>query len=245
MEENIKTGDLLVSRAKSPTSWFIRKITNSEWSHVGIVINETQVLDAVIGKGKRPDVNIVDLAKFKEPTTKTVWIKRLPEVTEDQAAKLIEYASSAKEKKYTKLHMALSALLPVLSLVLKLLFIATAVDYFPYINDTTNTQITFHSYFVLLLFVGLSLWGAYIAMAWSSRTNWLVKQCETVFRKTRIGNWLVDRKYDLFCSKLVIEADAKFGGDLSKVFPYAHEVWPSDITKECERLGWPVNELKN
>ena len=79
-------------------------------------------------------------------------------------------------------------------------------------------------------------------MVWSNRSKWGVKETEQIFRKTSIGRWLVDKKHDMFCSKLVLLADKAIGGPLSNQLPYEEEVQPTHIVKACVNLGWSAKE---
>ena len=80
-------------------------------------------------------------------------------------------------------------------------------------------------------------------MVWSNRSSWGVKETEKIFQFFSVGRWLVKKKCDMFCSKLVLLADQVIDGPLSNLLPYEEEVQPVHIVDACIKLGWASKEL--
>jgi len=93
-----------------------------------------------------------------------------------------------------------------------------------------------------VLSINVIIYLMYRLLAWSFRCDWGVKATENLFRKTRLGRWLVDIKYEMFCSKLVMLAENEIGGPSVSCLPNESEAQPKHIAKACEKLGWrPVD----
>lgn len=64
---------------------------------------------------------------------------------------------------------------------------------------------------------------------------------ERIYCKTRLGRAVVKKKYDMFCSRLVLRADLDIGGPLAALTPGEMEVHPEHLFKACDKLwGKPI-----
>ncbi|OPH61707.1 hypothetical protein BC351_00245 [Paenibacillus ferrarius] len=60
-------GDIIFVRSKSPLSWIIRKLTKSNWSHVGVIVSEHYLIESnffrpvKVRKNRYKDFRIIQL----------------------------------------------------------------------------------------------------------------------------------------------------------------------------------------
>ena len=105
VEENLRTGDILLFSAKQLTSWGIRISTNSPWSHVGMIVRSSEFSSNgkeklyiwhsvqqkisfthdVVTKTKKQGPQLNDLRTMIEHSLGTVYIRRLRNVPSEIA----------------------------------------------------------------------------------------------------------------------------------------------------------------
>lgn len=236
---SIKPGDVLVTRSKSCSSLLIRVATLSKWSHVGIAVTSERVLEAVKAGGTTDglsqQVRVVPIEVFVANTTAMRHYIRPDELTTHQIEKLNSFVNSNNEKRYTALHATLTAFIPIMALCLGVLAIISTFD----LLARAEPSVTRSSPFWLgVLTINGIIYLMYRLMAWSFRSDWGVKATENFYRKTCLGRWLVDIKYEMFCSKLVMLAENEIGGTLVSYLPNQSEAQPKHIAKACEKSGW-------
>lgn len=238
-----KPGDIFVTRAKSCSSLLIRVATLSKWSHVGIAVNSESVLEAVKAGSTTaafsPQVRVVPIKVFAANTSAMRHYIRPDKLTISQIEKLNSFVNSNNEKRYTALHAALTAFIPIMALCFGALAVISTFDSW----IKAESSVVRSSFFWLAVpTINAIIYFMYRLLAWSVRSDWGVKATENIFRKTRLGRWLVDIKYEMFCSKLVMLAENEIGGHLVSCVPKESEVQPKHIAKACEKLGWrPVD----
>ncbi len=235
-----KAGDVFVTRSKSCSSLLIRVATLSKWSHVGIAVSSESVLEAVKAGGNThclsQQVRVVPIEVFAANVSAMRHYIRPDELTPQQTEKLNLFVNSNNENRYTALHAALTAFIPIMALCLGALAIISTIDSLARAEPSAVRSLPF---WVGVLAINVFMYLIYRLMAWSFRSDWGVKATENLFRKTRLGRWLVDIKYEMFCSKLVMLAENEISGHLVSCLPSESEAQPKHIAKACEKSGWP------
>jgi len=91
----IERGDLVLSKEQSPISWILRKISKSQWSHVGIYDGRGKVISAVPFKG-------VVYKSYGDMFSKctNVGVYRVKGLSVEKADKVIEFCEKHKDTKY-------------------------------------------------------------------------------------------------------------------------------------------------
>ncbi len=234
-----KPGDVFLTRSKSGSSLLIRVTTLSKWSHVGIAVNSESVLEAVKAGGTTDglsqQVRVVTIKVFAANASAMRHYIRPDNLTTHQIEKLNSFVNSNNEKRYTALHAALTAFIPIMALCLIVLAIISTFDSLARAEPFAVRSLPF---WFGVLTINVIIYLVYRLMAWSFRSNWGVKATENLFRKTCLGRGLVDIKYEMFCSKLVMLAENEISGPLVSCLPNESEVQPKHIAMACEKLGW-------
>lgn len=241
---NIKAGDVIATQTASKTSWLIRLATGSAWSHVGIATGENTILEAVKGPKPRcnttPQVREIPIDEFLNGSSKILHCVRPKSLTSQEALKLKNFVSAISEKTYTSINAAATVAIPWL----KVAYIIFGTSWIFAIQDKIFSPQFAYEYALGTLVVYLLLYFMYRVQIWSFRCQWGVKTTERLFKKIRFGAWLVEEKYNVFCSKLVLLADKEIGGEIHKKTPDANEVQPGHIVKACKKLGWEIGSGK-
>lgn len=236
---SVKPGDVFVTRTKSFNSVLIRVATLSKWSHVGIAVSSESMLEAVKTGGTTDplirQVRVVPIKVFTDNTSVMRHYIRPDELTTYQIEKLNSFVDSNNEKHYTALHAAFSTLNPIMELCFGVLAIISTFDLWARADPSSVRSWPF---WLVVLILNAFIYFLCRLLVWSSRSDWGVKVTENLFRKTRLGRWLVDIKYETFCSKLVMLADREIGGTLAFYLPNESEAQPKHIAKACEKAGW-------
>ncbi|HBY19724.1 MAG TPA: hypothetical protein DEG71_01730 [Clostridiales bacterium] len=94
--ENIKIGDVVAYRSDSTVSEIIRKITNSNYSHVAIVVSPTQIIE---GDGYTGHVRYRNILEYKNHLD----IYTLDFLTDEQRIGIASYMESKVGLKYDRL----------------------------------------------------------------------------------------------------------------------------------------------
>lgn len=238
MKLTAKAGDIFVTRSRTKSSSWIQVLTASRWSHVGIAIGDDLILDAV--KGAPPQVRTLPLKQF---VAEAVAIRKYtsPKLTTSQISKLAAFAKSAEMKRYNAAHAALTVTIPFMKFLFSGLAMLSLLDVWRRAATAgTHWLPATGAYAVIagLIFV------SYRLMAWAVRTEIGVKKTEAIFQKFRLGNYLVESKHQLFCSKLVLLADKELNGRLSDLIPNESEVQPKHISEACRRLNWESEDVQ-
>lgn len=241
----MKAGDIVAVQSNSCSSKLIRFFTQSEWSHVGMAVDANTVLEATkLSKEKidGTEVRVLGLESFLNGRSKTKLLIRPQALTENEVIDLKIFFESVSRKRYNAFGAAMTAVIPLMGILLGAWFL----------NGFTNSLLDLIagqvapesiSFFVVTsFFMFLFVFLIYELLVWSFRCRWGVEKFEKLFRKTTIGNWLVNRKHDTFCSKLVLLADKAVGGPLAEKLPNEDEVQPRHIVEACHGLGWVTTE---
>jgi hypothetical protein len=89
---DIKSGDIIFYRPTGIIGWAISKITRSEYSHVALAINSDFILEA----DRFTKARITPLNYVAEVNN----VYRVPELTETQRDRLVDYALSLSDARY-------------------------------------------------------------------------------------------------------------------------------------------------
>uniref|UniRef100_E6QUA7 Uncharacterized protein n=1 Tax=mine drainage metagenome TaxID=410659 RepID=E6QUA7_9ZZZZ len=237
-------GDIFVTQTKSCGSFLIRAVTISKWSHVGIAIDKDFVLEAVKDRDGSADittqVRVVPIAVFAANSTAMRQYKRPENLPSSQIEKLNSFAALNQDTGYTAIHAAFTALIPIM----RFFFIIVAIASMFYIWPKAGLAEALTLSFIFSAFIiNVIIFVLYRLLTWSFRSNWGVKATENFFRKCRVGNWLVEIKYEMFCSRLVLLADRMIGGPLAKYLPNEDEIQPKHFAEACQKLGWETVDV--
>jgi hypothetical protein len=103
----IKKGDIILIRYKKKDfkEWLIRKQTNSKFTHVAWVINETEGIE-VLERG----IIITPLKKFYDKTKFEIKVKRIKNIDRKSINRALDYIIS-KEKRQNKYKLWLACIL--------------------------------------------------------------------------------------------------------------------------------------
>ena len=237
----MKAGDIIASSG----CILIRMFTWSKWSHVAIATSNDMVLEAVKGSGTTSDekdgVRETPFAEFLSANNQAIVMERPQSLSATQISQLKSFTQSVKSKKYTVVHAGLTMLRAFIWVLAIIMFLLSAIELFS-INRKLGDNLD--SYLISLVCVGSFLLFWVAVNIWSFRTNFGVATTEKLFCKTRFGRYLVNKKHDMFCSKLVLLADREIGGLLSPKVPSVDEVLPKHIVKACEAMDWKSRECK-
>ncbi len=239
----VKPGDIFVTRSKSCKSLLIRIATLSKWSHVGIAVSGESVLEAVKADGttdgRRHQVRVVPIEQFAANASAMRYYVRPDELTTHQIEKLNSFIDSNNKRRYTSLHAALTAFIPIMALCFCVLAVISTFDSWIKADPSATHSSPF---WLGVLTVNVIFYLMYRLLVWSFRCDWGVKATENLFKKTRLGSWLVDIKYEMFCSKLVMLVEKEISGPLVSCLPDESEAQPKHIAKACKKSGWqPVD----
>ena len=241
----MKAGDIIVSRGKSWITPFIMFFSWSKWSHVGIALDENSILEAVKENDSSIDlprqIRVVSVSHFLADKSKERQYIRPEKLSGDQLAKLQNFTDSKLGVGYTAMYAAFTAFLFFIKFLFIIFALATAV--WLWVNTPWSVLMT-SSFFIAVLVIYLIIYGEYKLLDWSYRCEWGVKATERVFRKFKTGKWLLERKQELFCSKLVLLADTAIHGQLKAHTPSEHDVQPGHVVEACEKLKWNRAEIK-
>ena len=236
----MEAGDILAVKGSTNASPFIKFFTGSKWTHVGIAINSNLILDAIPSTkgGGRTDVDFVTKAKFIEGASRRVHYKRKPPLTDEQINSLNEFAVYAKTKKFTKTHAAGTLFIPILNFLLAAFFLPLVyLIFISMFGSNSEDYVTCLVFIVGFLLIWLCLSMVFTRL---TKVKYKVKEVENLFRKTDFGSRLVEKKYNLFCSKLILKAEEAIGGDLLPYLPNEDEIHPKHVVKACEKLKWEI-----
>lgn len=237
----MKAGDIIASRNNECGSWFIRKSTRSNWSHVAIATTVDLVLEAVPTSDHKDEVREMRFTDLFNSSDQIIVFERPQTLSTDQIYRLDNYAKSAKEKNYTIGHAVLTMAGSFIWASAATFFLLSALQLFSINRELGGS---FGSYCLALTYVFFffAIWA--VVNIWSLRTNFGVPTTEKLFNKTRYGRYLVKRKHDMFCSKLVLLADKHIGGPISPNVHSPEEVLPKHIVKACEEMRWCSQRYK-
>lgn len=242
----LKAGDIVAVQNSSITSKLIRIATRSDWSHVGIATSSSTILEATKQRRNSPEelneVREVSLDDFINGSTKSLHLVRPESLSEDQIEALNNFLIEMQSKNYTALHAFFTAVPSIVTFWITFTYLCESVR-LGIITLTSGGNILA---FIIAMAVTAGFIFTFIKLLrWSARIKVGVKKTEQIFYKTKLGRFLVDKKYDMFCSKLVLLADKAIGGPLQEKFPYEEEVQPRHIVEACFQLGWLVMEKEN
>jgi hypothetical protein len=237
-KESIKPGDILVVSPKLFRGLHIKIGTLSKWTHVGIATDDKKILEATWSKKDKHknkiDVNDIPIEEFI--ANKEVFHLIRPDSLNQQQEKLLKkFTFEKKNQGYTALHAALTTINLILPISL--------IGIFIYLIYETYNKYSFANNGIFATIIALCLAAILLIlffqfMKWSNRSTWGDDFTEKLYRKTRLGSWLMDRKYDMFCSRLVLLADREIGGPFWNEFPYPNEIQPKHFVKIGKKLGW-------
>jgi len=91
-------GNLILVKHYNFMSWLIRKITKSEYNHIGLLVTDDVVIEAQFG-----GVTLTHLSEFKEKQNQgklSYDVYRIKKITEIQKTSMIEAASRELGAKY-------------------------------------------------------------------------------------------------------------------------------------------------
>jgi hypothetical protein len=241
---SIKAGDILVTQTKSCSSFLIRGMTASKWSHVGIAVDKEFVLEAVKGRGNsadsQPQVRVVPLNVFAANTTARRHYIRPEKLSPSRIEKLNAFAALNNETGYTAIHAAITAFIPIMRIAFSIIAIISMFDIW---SKAEPSEVLTPSFiFSALIIIGI-IYLLYRLLSWSFRSDWCVKTTEDIYRKCSLGNWLVEIKYEMFCSKLVLLADLAVSGPLGAYVPNENEIQPKHVAEACKKLGWKAVDV--
>lgn len=204
---------------------------------MGIAVDEHHILEAAKKTDARADsqhqVRVVHVSQFVAGKSRVLHCIRPEILSSAQITKLRGFADSSQGNRYTALHAALT----VVPLWMKYAFILLAAFS---MADFWRTAPWALSSFVSAAGIVTGIGLFYALHAWSFQCEWGAKATENLYRKFSWGHWLVERKYEFFCSKLVLLADRAIGGPLAIHLPGEHEVLPRHFIPACKRLKWLV-----
>ncbi|ENG7521811.1 hypothetical protein ABVD55_005039 [Vibrio harveyi] len=232
----MKAGDILATQSSGFVSNVIRLGTGGEWSHVAIATSNNKILEAVKSDNNEEshDVREITLNDFLKDKSKVILLNRPNKLTGNEHAKLMRFSTETKIKDYTWMHALATTILPLYKIVLMIVFISSI-----FTISTENLSV----YFGVLGVVSAFLFGVYQLMALATRSSFGVETTEKIYSKCSFGRYLVRKRYDMFCSKLVLLADREIDGQLSKALQYEDEVQPTQIVESCKSLGWEVQYI--
>ncbi len=97
----VKDGDVLMYKGHGLSSWLIKKITKSEYSHAGIAVrwnNRLMVLEAK----RKPGIRVIPLStSIAEYKGDIEWYTARSHMTNLQRMRLVQYAEQEIGKEYT------------------------------------------------------------------------------------------------------------------------------------------------
>lgn len=235
----MEAGDIIAIKGNSNSAPLIKIFTFSKWTHVGVAVNSTQILDAIPSKKdeERADVDLVSKADFIKDAEKVIHFKREPPLTAEQKERLAEFAEYAKTKNYTRTHAGFTLYLPVIFILLTIFFSSLIFSLFSSILVSDNME-SIGVYSIGIIVIALIWLGVFKLYKWSTRVKWKVKEVEILFQKTKYGSWVVAKKYDMFCSKLVLLAEQAIDGELCAHLPNEDEIHPKHIVNACIKVKW-------
>jgi len=236
----VKAGDIIATKTASTTSWLIRFATGSAWSHVGIATGENIILEAAKGSKSRcntmPQIREISVTEFLRGSSKILHCVRPNCLTSHEALKLKSFATVISERTYTSINAAATVAIPWL----KAAYIILGLDWILQIQDKLLSSQLAYEYVLYTLVLYLVLYFVYRIQIWSFYCQWGVKTTGRLFKKSRLGAWLIEEKHNVFCSKLVLLADKDVGGEIHNHTREENEVQPRHIVKACRNLGWKV-----
>lgn len=129
---SLKAGDIIATQTDLTSSRFIRVVTLSKWSHVGIAVNETHILEAVkendSSAGSLLQIRVVPIAQFVANKSKMRHFIRPGNLSFDQLAKLRNFANSNSRNGYTAMHAALTVVVPFMRIAFVIFAIYSTVS---------------------------------------------------------------------------------------------------------------------
>ena len=176
----------------------------------------------------------MSLGDFLRDKSKVIHLGRPHPISEDQKQKLHAFSHAQSAVRYTSLHAALSAALPVTRTAC---VVTTVAALYQLLADPIRAGTFSVSLLLAGLPIALFIHGPLLVI-WSSRFQWGVSATEQLFRKVPLGTWLVEQKYEMFCSKLVALADKELGGPISTAIPISRDAQPKHIVRACKKLKW-------
>ncbi|WGY46860.1 hypothetical protein [Vibrio sp. ABG19] len=232
----MKAGDILATQSSGFVSKFIRFWTRGEWSHVAIATCNNKILEAVKSNSNEEyhDVREITLNDFLKDKSKVILLNRPNDLTGNEHAQLMRFSTEVKAKDYTWVHALATTILPLYKFLLMIVF---------FISIFTISSENLFVYFGVLGVVSVFLFGVYKLMALATRSSFGVETTEKIYSKCSLGRYLVRKRYDMFCSKLVLLADREIDGQLSKALQYEDEVQPTQVVESCKSLGWEVQVI--
>ncbi|MFM0647265.1 hypothetical protein PQR14_23325 [Paraburkholderia bryophila] len=238
----IKAGDIILTRSDTASSKIIRYLTGSKWSHVGIAVDEFNILEAVpagkSGIDSTPDVRVIPISEFKEGKSAALHFSRPGHMTHNQLTKLKDFSISKIGKKYTLMHAGLTTFSPLVKYIFFIIAICSMVDVF-----LLSTPGHWTTSILASMSVGAIVLFFWFIMDRSIKSEWGIEWTENFFRKFSAGNWLVEQKHQFSCSKLVLMVDTEIGGHLHLHSPGKYDVQPGHIAKACKNMNWAHTPL--
>ncbi|WP_273859897.1 hypothetical protein [Photobacterium sp. GSS17] len=239
----MKAGDILASRSDSLGSRIICMLTRSDWSHVAIATSHNTVLEATKSTATTSDeVREISLAEFIDANDQVILLEKPGSLSLMQSKQLESFVQSLKSKRYTVVHAGFTIFPGFIWTLATLLILASSIELFS-INRELGASLK--SYFIALAMtiIFICLWA--VANIWANRTKLGVAMTEKIYCKTRFGRYLVNKKHDMFCSRLVLLVDRDLAGGLSPKVPDENEVQPKHIVNACRAMGWTCRKLSN
>ena len=262
----MKAGDVIVISGKSFGSNIIKGGTISRWSHVGIAINEKDILEANVkdaySEKSKSGIYITEKEKFICKSRKALLLIRPDDLREEQLKKLYILAEGLKGTEYGMIRAINSNGIPLLRNIYSLisLFFLCLAGYGLYqinyiapglVNACTNSscliELTNEHIFAanrIVVFIALAfiLFFVFKPFFSSGIGN---KNIENYLTKLGLSDKWINDKGRVFCSQVVADADEVIGGNIKERTSNTLEARPKDIVKICkEILGWKVEDLK-
>jgi hypothetical protein len=224
----MKAGDIVATKNNK----FIKIVTFGSWSHVGIALNEEDILEAT------PDgVKPIKIDKMLERDKEILLFERPIALSEEQV-KLLNSKSEElikRKLKYGFLRAAYSGAPHIFHNMFTLLsfifLIGSAVSY--YMFESIE-----HSYPFLLLFAFTN----FICIPFAKSTG-TIRRTNEFLKKINAPKFLLTDLDKMFCSQVVEDLDKKIGGNISILLGRSHELRPKDIVIACKELEWDEKNI--
>jgi hypothetical protein len=110
INRKVLPGDIILIDSNSTNAKFIKKATNSDFSHAALVISQTQAIEALGESG----VQITSLLRFIVDEISNISIKRMKDLNTEKVTELMELAIKEQSKGYD-LKGAINSILPLKS----------------------------------------------------------------------------------------------------------------------------------
>ncbi|MBO9492375.1 hypothetical protein J7384_18580 [Endozoicomonas sp. G2_1] len=224
----MKAGDIIATKNNK----FIKFATFGTWSHVGIALNEQEILEAT------PDgIKPINIDEILERDKELLLLERPVALSEKQIDILNNKSTELinRKLKYGHLRAAYSGAPHIFHNIftfLSLLCLSGAIFLY-YLNESVE-----HSYTLLLL----SVFSNFVGIPFAKSTG-TVRQTNKFLEKINAPKFLLTDLDKMFCSQVVEDLDKHIGGNISILLGRSHELRPKDIVIACEELEWKSKNI--